>query len=85
MQTVSELIDYLETLDGDMEIVLQKDSEGNGYSPLAGSALVKYQAETTWAGQTYDLDDFDDREYYNEMYEGSFDELPTVVVLYPTN
>ena len=29
---VKELIEYLSSLDQDSEVILQKDSEGNGYS-----------------------------------------------------
>lgn len=32
--TVEDLITYLEKLDGDLHVVLSKDSEGNGYHML---------------------------------------------------
>lgn len=51
---VSELMDRLAELDEDAEVILQKDGEGNGYSPLYevdGNAI--YVAETTWSGTVY--------------------------------
>jgi len=53
MSTVGELLDYLATQPRDRKIVLSKDAEGNGYSPLADAAEAMYAAESTWAGETY--------------------------------
>jgi hypothetical protein len=49
---VRELIDLLAYRDPEFEVILQKDAEGNGYSPLAevcGNAV--YQADSTWSGE----------------------------------
>ena len=36
------------------EVVLQKDSEGNGYSPLAGAdPEAVYIPDSTWSGDVY--------------------------------
>lgn len=51
--TVAELRDLLATLPGDMSIVLSRDAEGNGHSPLAGGEQSMYLAETTWSGEVY--------------------------------
>lgn len=41
----------------DVELICQKDSEGNGYSPLSGVDFnVVYVPETTWYGECYDAD-----------------------------
>jgi hypothetical protein len=48
--TVAELRDFLETIDGERLVVLQKDAEGNGFSPLDGYWQGAYRAETTWYG-----------------------------------
>lgn len=49
--TVKELIKELENCDQDSIVILQKDAEGNGYSPLAGSDnACNYQADSTWSG-----------------------------------
>lgn len=49
---VRKLIEQLEKLPGDMEIILQKDSEGNGYSPLdcIDSECI-YTPENEWSGE----------------------------------
>ncbi len=52
---VKDLKELLETLPDDMEVILQKDSEGNGYSPLSGGdAEAVYVPNTTWSGDVYD-------------------------------
>jgi len=82
---VKELINYLKGFDPETEIVLQKDSEGNGYSPLAGADEGYYVPDSTWSGDFYDLhfsaDDccMDDDEF-EEMQS-----RPTSIVLYPVN
>ena len=41
----------------DVELVCQKDSEGNGYSPLSGVDFnVMYVADNTWCGECYNGD-----------------------------
>lgn len=38
----------------DVELIMQKDSEGNGYSPMAGIEFgAVYIAESTWSGELY--------------------------------
>lgn len=52
--TVAELIKELHKLPSDAEVILQKDAEGNGYSPLYcadGDAI--YIAETKYSGSVY--------------------------------
>ena len=56
---VKELILELQTVDPELLVILQKDAEGNGYSPLRGVDLVHYEAENTYSGQAYGLDDPD--------------------------
>ena len=50
--TVQELIDQLNTIeDKNRIVILQKDSEGNGYSPLAGADdNAVYEADTKYSG-----------------------------------
>lgn len=83
--TVEELIGRLKQLPSDAEIVLQKDAEGNGYSPLSDVDYGFYFPETTWCGEFYDKSwDADDccmsDEDWEEMHNG-----PVTVVLYPVN
>jgi hypothetical protein len=50
--TVKELIELLKVVqDQDRIVVMQKDAEGNGYSPLYCLSLGAYDAETTWYGE----------------------------------
>lgn len=50
--TVKELIEKLQLVDPDRIVILQKDAEGNGFSPLAGiDDNAVYQPDSTWAGE----------------------------------
>lgn len=60
---VRELREALVGLSDDMPVVLQKDAEGNGYSPSAGAELGWYEAETTWYGETVHSDDYTPEDY----------------------
>ncbi len=54
---VGELIAFLRGYPSETEIILQKDAEGNGYSPLSevdGNAV--YIPESTWSGNVYSLE-----------------------------
>jgi hypothetical protein len=51
--TVGDLMDYLAAQPRNRRIILQKDAEGNGHSPLANAAEAMYAAESAWAGETY--------------------------------
>lgn len=54
---VKELIDALKELPQDALVVMSKDAEGNGYSPLADIGQYKYAAHCTWAGEIYPTDE----------------------------
>ena len=82
---VGELIKYLKGFNPETEIVLQKDSEGNGYSPLAGADEGYYVPDSTWSGDFYDSsytadDCFMDDDEFEEMQS-----RPKSIVLYPVN
>jgi hypothetical protein len=47
---VKELIAHLEEFDGDRLVVLSRDPEGNGFSPLADVSDAAYEAETPGSG-----------------------------------
>jgi hypothetical protein len=57
--TLDELRKALDELGlaGDTSVILQKDAEGNGYSPLDGADEAMYLAESTWSGETYMTDE----------------------------
>lgn len=50
---VKDLIKELKDADPEREVIMQKDAEGNGYSPLADFWEGNYFAETTWFGECY--------------------------------
>jgi len=53
ISTAGELADYLATQPRDRRVILRKDAEGNGHSPLAEAWESMYVADSTWSGQTY--------------------------------
>lgn len=53
---VKQLKEAIANLPDDMEVILQKDSEGNGYSPLKNvDPEAIYFPHTTWYGDVYSL------------------------------
>ena len=84
---ISELKEVIKQFDDDMEVVLQKDSEGNGYSPLAdvdGDAI--YIAESTWEGDVYSAGwTADDACMEPDEWEEFKASNPKCVVLAPVN
>ena len=84
--TVKELKQQLENLPDDMVVILQKDSEGNGYSPLVGiDPDVVYIPDSTWSGDVYSM-----RWTSNDacMSEEEWEEIkskPRALILYPVN
>jgi hypothetical protein len=53
---VKELIKLLKKEDPERLVVLSKDAEGNGFSPLDELETRGYIAECTWCGETVDED-----------------------------
>lgn len=51
--TVGELIEMLSEVSPDMEIIIQKDSEGNNYSPLCDGYYGWYVPLCAWGGEVY--------------------------------
>lgn len=76
---VKELIEQLDELDPEAEVILQKDSEGNGYSPCVGAESCIYIPESTWDGQVYNKEDLDKDE------EADTSKQVAAVVLWPVN
>jgi hypothetical protein len=86
---VSELIEALKDLPPDLEVVMSKDAEGNGFSPLDGiDDDSVYIPESTYHGDVYSITDVEDNP---EDYGFEDDEWEDVkktrpcVVLWPTN
>lgn len=57
---VKELRALLAEFADDLLVVLQKDAEGNGFSPLAGGEGALYVPDSTWSGEVPHPDDVDD-------------------------
>ena len=57
MSTVGELLDYLATQPRDRKVILRKDAEGNGHSPLAEAWEAIHVADSTYSGEVYPTDE----------------------------
>jgi hypothetical protein len=75
--TVGELRRILEELDSSLTIVLQKDAEGNSYSPLADTWTGHYVPLSTWSGEAYDSQE--------EAQDDTGDDGVSALVLVPVN
>ena len=51
--TVKQLRDFLADQPDDRLVILQKDVEGNGHSPLDEADEAMYLADNTWSGDVY--------------------------------
>lgn len=91
--TISELINLLQ-VEGikngfDQEVILSKDSEGNGYSPLSDFSYGVYYPETTFSGEFYPHDwnwedcGFDSQEDYDDFLRGH--DSVKAIILSPIN
>ena len=83
---VKELKRLIGDLPGDMEVILQKDEEGNGYSPLchADSGAVYIPTES-WSGEIYFLSWSAEDAGMNEDAWEATKKKPRVLVLCPLN
>lgn len=83
---VKELKEAIANLPDKMEVVLQKDSEGNGYSPLSCVAAdAVYIPDSPWSGDVYSMDwTADDACMTNEEWE-EIKSKPRTLILAPVN
>ncbi len=81
---VKELIEILQKENPNDLVILQKDGEGNGFSPCAGYWTGSYKSDTSWSGEVglRSLTDHDRNQGYSE--EDVVDGQPSIV-LYPIN
>jgi hypothetical protein len=60
---VKELLQILKNLEAaspetlEYEVVMSRDAEGNGYSPLYNTALVRYEEDNSWGGEVSGWDE----------------------------
>ncbi len=83
---VKEVLEALSKADPEAEAILQKDSEGNGYSPLCGIDLkAVYIPDNTWSGMVYPTrSSAEQRGMTKEEWEAIMAK-PRCVVLFPVN
>lgn len=84
---VKDLIKELEKLDPNSQLILQKDGEGNGYSPLCGLEAAVYVPDSTYSGHVYSLkytadDNCMEEEHWKTLKKSKENKC---VVLYPVN
>jgi hypothetical protein len=78
--TVAQLRYELADIPDDAIVVLAKDSEGNGFSPLAALGVAWYVPESTWAGEIESMGIDED----GDTYEPGTDDL-YALILDPAN
>ena len=84
--TVKELKQEIESLPDDMLVILQKDAEGNGYSPLSGTDTdVIYIPDSTYSGDVYDSNWTADDACLSESEWAELQTKPKALILYPVN
>jgi hypothetical protein len=84
--TIKELRLMLQDLPDDMEVILQKDSEGNGYSPLSGgNSEAVYIPDSTYSGDVYSMDWNADDYCMGEEEWLEIKAKPRALILYPIN
>lgn len=83
---IKELKELIGSLPDNTEVILQKDSEGNGYSPLAiVDPDAIYVEETGWSGEVFSTDwSADDADMSEEEWADLL-KKPRCVVLAPVN
>jgi hypothetical protein len=83
---VKQLMDALAGLPDDMEVIIQKDAEGNGYSPLYEvDPDAVYIPETTWYGDVYGTEWSADDACMTEEEWAEILEKPRALILHPVN
>lgn len=83
---VKKLIELLKTFDPNAEVIVQKDSDGNGYSPLEGADHdAVYIAESGWDGAVYSTDWTADDACMEENEWKKILKRKRCVILFPVN
>ena len=83
---VKELKEAIADLPDEMEVILQKDSEGNGFSPLSDvSANVVYIPDSTWSGDVFSMNWTADDACMSEEEWNDMKSKPRSLLLCPVN
>lgn len=83
--TAGWLRDFLTAVPRDRKVILQKDAEGNGYSPLSDAGEGMYLAGTTWSGEMYATPEDIAADAAFTEDDAAPDDAERVVVLWPVN
>ena len=85
--TIDELRQQLAELDlpGDTPVILSKDAEGNGFSPLVEAETAMYAADSTWSGERYMTDQQRQETGTPDDYDAAPDDAVPALFLWPTN
>jgi hypothetical protein len=83
---IKQLKESISNLPDEMEVVLQKDSEGNGYSPLKGvDSDAVYIPYNTWSGDVYSMEWSADDACMTEKEWKEIKSMPRALILAPVN
>lgn len=82
---VKDLLEELEDVDLEREVILQKDMEGNGYSPLESLWDGAYRPGTTWSGEVGLEELTPEYEKLGFSKEDVIDDGQKAVILCPAN
>lgn len=87
LKELRKLINKLPSTLDECEVICQKDSEGNGYSPLAGvDEEAIYTAETTYSGEVVStIWTAEEACMGKDEWEEFKNKNPRAIILYPTN
>ncbi len=85
MVTVGELKKMLSEFSDDLPVILQEDSEGNGYSPLHGADEAMYVPERPWYGEVYMTNEQVDEDPRYSDEDRPPEDAIKVVVIWPVN
>jgi hypothetical protein len=85
--TIDELRKQLDGLNapGDTPVILAKDAEGNGFSPLTEAEVAMYATVSTWSGERYMTEEDRQAEDEPDDYAEAPDDAVRAVFLWPTN
>lgn len=75
----------LDHLPDETPVILAKDAEGNGFSPLTEAETGMYAAETTWSGEHYLTEEQRLAKDEPEDWFEAPDDAVLAVFLWPTN
>lgn len=84
---VKRLKELINDLPDDMEVIVQKDVEGNEYSPLSDvDSNAIYLVHTSWYGDAYSTNwSADDACMSEDEWEAFKEKHPKVLILSPVN